>query len=431
VPRTRPGLPRFSLPGSLPAKPTMADPFTIATGTAGLIQVPSLVYSGIATALDTPRHRQYAQEDLDNAQALVDYVEQMGLHHTDPNANRVLSQHLNAVTKSMEWLRNRLGTKIHAIKVPQWIRTIFGVRKVREGRARLSQTRRDLEQTFLLMSVTQRQFANHQTQLEMAGMFGPGQPAVFLLFGQANGASIALCSQIHALIEFLINIEDQHAGANADMGWRVFLSDIFGILHHLGPTGGLKPLIVQQSTLSYSSGPGGPHRRGIQRLPHESPRSPIPSLSTGRISGSPSILARVAFSATSSARLQTPEGTISIAGTAFYSYHLGKRTHIATANHLCFVPSLGSDKSGVVLRICRPASPDVSPPPPTVSTFRVRPSNTGVFHAVKNQESIEVVRGFFSDASDPVSPNDRDEQGCTMLSVSKPNMVIEKLCFSD
>lgn len=399
----------------------MTDPFI-----AGLGQVPYLVYRWIATAMDAPRHRQYAQEDLDTAQALVDYVEQLGLHHTDPDASCVLIPRLNALTRSIEWLRRELGTEVQANRVRRWTRVTFGLRKVSESRARLNQTRRDLEQTFLLIPATQRQFADHRTQLETAGVFGPGQSAVFLLFGHAEEASHALCSQLHVLYDFLTNGHDQrHPGANADMGWRLFLSDIYGLLHRLSPTGGLSPLIQHSTSSSDNQGP----HRGSQRLLHSSPRSPIPSLSTGRISGSSSIIARAAFTATSSATLRTPQGIISMAGTAFYSYHLDTRTHIATTNHLCFVPNIGSGKSGVVLRICRPVSLCVPPAPPTVSIFSVRPSNAGIFHAVRNRDSIEVVRGFLSDRSDPVSPNDRDEQGRTLLSVSKHEQIL--FFFSD
>lgn len=241
----------------------------------------------------------------------------------------------------------------------------------------------------------------------MTGVLATDRKVTVLLRGSCTDGRHSLFSQLQDIEEYLAGEAGRFMSTPefADMEW--FQGAIHGILHDLIPPNGLLPLVPDR---------GNRYQKRPQVRDLHWPS--IPRFSTARVSGDPAVISRASFCDTSLATVKTQDGIVSISWTAFFSaYRPGALAHLATSYRLCFVPNLCSNRTGFILRFCQHTSRRGHIVPPTLSTFRVQPTNGCFFEAVKSGD-VHTVRHILCDPTNNVSPNDRDEGGNTPLSVS-------------
>lgn len=118
-----------------------------------------------------------------------------------------------------------------------------------------------------------------------------------------------------------------------------------------------------------------------------------------------------------SKQVQIDDGRITIVLGTLTSWTASAIPFFVRIGQLCFVPQPGSALSGLSIH-CYWDSATTSYIPRTLSTFRIHAIDAAIFSAIKNRDLIRV-QEILSTGS--VSPNDRDEEGNTLLYVSRDN----------
>lgn len=134
----------------------MAEVFSSVAAAVGLGHVLFLIVNGLNSVIDAPGDRQHAYERLNALQGVVDHWKQITLRHGNLSAVVLINQRIEVIENDIAALRTALNldcsgcSRLPPLKI--WIRTILDRKRVDKIRARLDESRKDLQKS---LSVTQ------------------------------------------------------------------------------------------------------------------------------------------------------------------------------------------------------------------------------------------------------------------------------------